>query len=74
MYIIKYNFITVYDKSAAVECKKIQELANNLYESLTEFRNNYIIEEDSEKNSDNNFVYLSGALEELIDSEVVVKE
>lgn len=41
--------ITVYDKSAAVECKKIQELANNLYESLTEFRNNYIIEEDSEK-------------------------
>ena len=66
--------ITVYDKSAAVECQKIQELANNLYESLTEFRNNYIIEEDSEKNSDNNFVYLSGALEELIDSEVVVKE
>ena len=66
--------ITVYDKSAAVECKKIQELANNLYESLTEFRNNYIIEEDSEKNSDNNFVYLSVALEELIDSEVVVKE
>ena len=66
--------ITVYDKSAAVECKKIKELANNLYESLTEFRNNYIIEEDSEKNSDNNFVYLSGALEELIDSEVVVKE
>jgi hypothetical protein len=66
--------ITVYDKLAAVECKKIQELANNLYESLTEFRNNYIIEEDSEKNSDNNFVYLSGALEELIDSEVVVKE
>lgn len=66
--------ITVYDKSAAVECKKIQELANNLYENLTEFRNNYIIEEDSEKNSDNNFVYLSGALEELIDSEVVVKE
>lgn len=66
--------ITVYDKSAAVECKKIHELANNLYESLTEFRNNYIIEEDSEKNSDNNFVYLSGALEELIDSEVVVKE
>lgn len=66
--------ITVYDNSAAVECKKIQELANNLYESLTEFRNNYIIEEDSEKNSDNNFVYLSGALEELIDSEVVVKE
>ena len=64
--------ITVYDKLAAVECKKIQELANNLYESLTEFRNNYIIEEDSEKNSDNNFVYLSGALEELIDSEVVV--
>ena len=58
--------ITVYDKSAAVECKKIQELANNLYESLTEFRNNYIIEEDSEKNSDNNFAYLSGALEELI--------
>ena len=42
--------ITVYDKSAAVECKKIQELANNLYENLTEFRNNYIIEEDSEKN------------------------
>lgn len=66
--------ITVYDKSAAVECKKIQEFANNLYESLTEFRNNYIIEEDSEKNSDNNFAYLSGALEELIDSEVVVKE
>ena len=66
--------ITVYDKSAAVEYKKIQELANNLYESLTEFRNNYIIEEDSEKNSDNNFAYLSGALEELIDSEVVVKE
>ena len=66
--------ITVYDKLAAVECKKIQELANNLYESLTEFRNNYIIEEESEKNSDNNFVYLSGALEELIDSEVVVKE
>lgn len=66
--------ITVYDKSAAVECKKIQELANNLYESLTEFRNNYIIEEDSEKNSDNNFAYLSGALEELIDSEVVVEE
>lgn len=66
--------ITVYDKSAAVECQKIQELANNLYESLTEFRNNYIIEEDSEKNSDNNFAYLSGALEELIDSEVVVKE
>ena len=66
--------IRVYDKSAGVECKKIQELANNLYESLTEFRNNYIIEEDSEKNSDNNFVYLSGALEELIDSEVVVKE
>ena len=66
--------ITVYDKSAAVECKKIQELANNLYESLTEFRNNYIIEEDSEKNSDNNFAYFSGALEELIDSEVVVKE
>ena len=66
--------ITVYDNSAAVECKKIQELANKLYESLTEFRNNYIIEEDSEKNSDNNFVYLSGALEELIDSEVVVKE
>lgn len=66
--------ITVYDNSAAVECKKIQELANNLYESLTEFRNNYIIEEDSEKNSDNNFAYLSGALEELIDSEVVVKE
>ena len=66
--------ITVYDKSAAVKCKKIQELANNLYESLTEFRNNYIIEEDSEKNSDNNFAYLSGALEELIDSEVVVKE
>lgn len=66
--------ITVYDKSAAVECKEIQELANNLYESLTEFRNNYIIEEDSEKNSDNNFVYLSGALEELIDSEVVVRE
>lgn len=66
--------ITVYDKSAAVECKKIQELANNLYESLTEFRNNYIIEEDSEKNSDNNFAYLSGALEELIDSEVVAKE
>lgn len=66
--------ITVYDKSAAVECKKIQELANNLYESLTEVRNNYIIEEDSEKNSDNNFAYLSGALEELIDSEVVVKE
>lgn len=66
--------ITVYDKSAAVECKKIQELANNLYKSLTEFRNNYIIEEDSEKNSDNNFAYLSGALEELIDSEVVVKE
>ena len=66
--------ITVYDKSAAVECKKIQELANNLYASLTEFRNNYIIEEDSEKNSDNNFAYLSGALEELIDSEVVVKE
>ena len=66
--------ITVYDKSAAVECKKIQELANNLYESLTEFRNNYIIEEDSEKNSDNNFAYLSGALEELIDAEVVVKE
>ena len=66
--------ITVYDKSAAVECKKIQELAHNLYESLTAFRNNYIIEEDSEKNSDNNFAYLSGALEELIDSEVVVKE
>lgn len=66
--------ITVYDKSAVVECKKIQGLANNLYESLTEFRNNYIIEEDSEKNSDNNFTYLSGALEELIDSEVVVKE
>lgn len=66
--------ITVYDKSAAVECKKIQELAKNLYESLTAFRNNYIIEEDSEKNSDNNFAYLSGALEELIDSEVVVKE
>ena len=66
--------ITVYDKSAAVECKKSQELANNLYESLTAFRNNYIIEEDSEKNSDNNFAYLSGALEELIDSEVVVKE
>ena len=66
--------ITVYDKSAAVECKKIQELANNLYESLTEIRNNYIIEEDSEKNSDNNFAYLSDALEELIDSEVVVKE
>lgn len=66
--------ITVYDKSAAVECKKIQELANSLYESLTEFRNNYIIEEDSEKNSDNNFAYLSGALGELIDSEVVVKE
>lgn len=66
--------ITVYDKSAAVECKKIQELASNLYESLTEFRNNYIIEEDSEKNSDNNFAYLSSALEELIDSEVVVKE
>ena len=66
--------ITVYDKSASVECKKIQELANNLYESLTAFRNNYIIEEDSEKNSDNNFAYLSGALEELIDSEVVVKE
>ena len=66
--------ITVYDKSAAVECKKIQELANNLYESLIEFINNYIIEKDSEKNSDNNFAYLSGALEELIDSEVVVKE
>ena len=66
--------ITVYDKSAAVECKKIQELANNLYESLTEFRNNYIIEEDSDKNSGNNFAYLSGALEELIDSEVVVEE
>ena len=66
--------ITVYNKLAEIECKKIQELANNLYERMTEFRNNYIIEEDSEKNSDNNFVYLSGALEELIDSEIVVKE
>lgn len=68
------NKITVYDKSAAVECKKIQELANNLYESLTEFRNNYIIEEDSEENSDNNFEYLSYALWEFLTSEIMVEE
>lgn len=65
------NRITVYEEAAAVKCKRIQELAKSLYEELTEFRENYIIGEDSEENSDNNFAYLSGALEELINSDVV---
>ena len=65
------NRITVYEEAEAVKCKRIQELAKSLYEELTEFRENYIIGEDSEENSDNNFAYLSGALEELINSDVV---
>lgn len=66
--------ITVYDDAAVVVCEKLQGLAKRLYEDLTELRENYIIEEDSDHNSDNNFAYLSGALEEFIDSKVEVGE
>jgi hypothetical protein len=66
--------ITVYDDAAVVVTEKLQELAKRLYEDLTELRENYIIEEDSDHNSDNNFAYLSGALEEFIDSKVEVGE
>lgn len=66
--------ITVYDDAAVVVIEKLQGLAKRLYEDLTELRENYIIEEDSDYNSDNNFAYLSGALEEFIDSKVEVRE
>ena len=59
---------------AAVKFKKIQELAKSLYEELTEFRENYTIAEDSEENSDNNFAYLDGALNELLQSEIEIGE
>lgn len=68
------NTVTVYEKAAAVDFKKIQELAKSLYENLTEFRENYIIKEDSEENPDNNFAYLDGALNELLQSEITVGE
>lgn len=62
--------ITVYDDAAVVVTEKLQNLAKRLYEDFTELRENYIIEEDS----DNNFAYLSGALEEFIDSKVEIGE
>lgn len=62
--------ITVYDDAAVVVTEKLQNLAKRLYEDFTELRENYIIEEDS----DNNFAYLSGALEEFIDSKVEIWE
>ena len=68
------NTVTVYEKAAAVDFKNIQELAKNLYESLTEFRENYTIAEDSEENPDNNFAYLDGALNELLQSEIEIGE
>ena len=62
--------ITVYDDAAVVVTEKLQNLSKRLYEDFTELRENYIIEEDS----DNNFAYLSGALEEFIDSKVEIGE
>ena len=62
--------ITVYDDAAVVVVEKLQGLAKRLYEDLMELRENYIIEEDL----DNNFAYLSGALEDFIDSKVEIGE